>query len=113
MGMTDIHCHLLPGVDDGVVDKDEFSHVLQKYIEAGFTRIVCTPHLFNPHVETSVESIKPSFLWAKETAAAAGIELDLGAELYLGPEENVCIAFFGKFVLIECNTQVEPLYLLD
>ena len=42
--MRDIHCHILPGVDDGARDLDESLAMLEAAKQAGVTSIVCTPH---------------------------------------------------------------------
>lgn len=45
----DIHCHLLPGVDDGFREVDSSLAAISKMMEAGVKEIVFTPHL-NPDV---------------------------------------------------------------
>lgn len=42
--MIDLHCHLLPGVDDGPRDMDETLAVAEKLAEIGFTQVGATPH---------------------------------------------------------------------
>lgn len=42
--MRDIHCHILPGVDDGAADLEESLAMLNAAKRAGVTSIVCTPH---------------------------------------------------------------------
>ena len=49
--MRDIHCHILPGVDDGAHDLAESLAMLQAAKEAGVTSIVCTPHARDPHFD--------------------------------------------------------------
>ncbi len=46
--MRDIHCHILPGVDDGSRDLDESLQMLEAAKNAGVTNIVCTPHCRSP-----------------------------------------------------------------
>ena len=46
--MQDIHCHILPGVDDGARDLDESLDMLHAAQAAGITSIVCTPHVRDP-----------------------------------------------------------------
>lgn len=46
--MRDIHCHILPGVDDGARDLDESLDMLHAAQAAGITSIVCTPHVRDP-----------------------------------------------------------------
>jgi protein-tyrosine phosphatase len=43
--LVDVHCHLVPGVDDGARDLDDAIGQLQAYREAGILRVVTTPHL--------------------------------------------------------------------
>ena len=51
MGFTlrDIHCHILPGVDDGAPDLASSLKMLEAAKEAGVTSIVCTPHCRDPY----------------------------------------------------------------
>lgn len=43
--MTDIHCHILPGVDDGSEDFDESCNMLHIAASSGTECIVMTPHI--------------------------------------------------------------------
>ncbi len=49
--MRDIHCHILPGVDDGARDLDESLAMLEAARQAGITEIVCTPHCRDPYFD--------------------------------------------------------------
>lgn len=49
--MRDIHCHILPGVDDGAADLEESLAMLEAAKRAGVTRIVCTPHCRDPYFD--------------------------------------------------------------
>jgi protein-tyrosine phosphatase len=42
--MVDVHCHILPGVDDGAADIQESLAMVQSAINDGVTHIVATPH---------------------------------------------------------------------
>jgi len=42
--MVDIHCHLLPGLDDGPDSLDEALEMAEMAIEDGITHVVSTPH---------------------------------------------------------------------
>lgn len=44
-GMTDYHCHLLPGVDDGVQTFEESLEILQLYEQLGIREVWLTPHV--------------------------------------------------------------------
>lgn len=49
--MRDIHCHILPGVDDGARDLRESLEMLRAAQAAGVTSIVCTPHCRDPYFD--------------------------------------------------------------
>ncbi len=44
----DIHCHLLPGVDDGSKSNEETLACMQVMNDAGFKSVICTPHYQYP-----------------------------------------------------------------
>lgn len=43
-GLVDIHCHLLPGIDDGAADLDASLAMARMSVEQGVETIVVTPH---------------------------------------------------------------------
>ena len=45
MGFTDLHCHLLPGVDDGPSTMEESLDYAMTAVASGTERIVATPHV--------------------------------------------------------------------
>lgn len=47
--MLDLHCHILPGVDDGASSLGESVRMLHAAAKAGITEIVCTPHCRDPY----------------------------------------------------------------
>ncbi len=49
--MRDMHCHILPGVDDGARDLQESLQMLEAAKSAGITEIVCTPHCRSPYFD--------------------------------------------------------------
>src|SRR5713226_768810 len=42
--MVDIHCHILPALDDGANSLDEALEMAEMAIEDGITHVVATPH---------------------------------------------------------------------
>ena len=42
--MVDIHCHILPGLDDGAKSLDEALQMVEMAIQDGVTHVVATPH---------------------------------------------------------------------
>jgi protein-tyrosine phosphatase len=100
-------------VDDGVSSRQEAVDLLKEYQDHGFSHIVCTPHFNDPYVRTRVLRIREEYTWLEQTAAEYGITIHLGSEHYIGPNEGKFIPFLGKFLLVETDTDHEPLFLLD
>lgn len=46
--MRDVHCHILPGVDDGSRSMEESLQMVRAAMQAGVTSITCTPHCRDP-----------------------------------------------------------------
>lgn len=81
-GIFDIHCHIVPGVDDGAADIEETRKLLEMEYKQGVRNIILTPHFRFQMFETSLEKVQRQFRLAEE--AAADISKDL--HLYLGCE---------------------------
>ncbi len=46
--MIDIHCHILPGIDDGASDVEESLKIARFAEQDGVKTIIATPHVFRP-----------------------------------------------------------------
>ncbi|UTR16175.1 tyrosine protein phosphatase [Salipaludibacillus sp. LMS25] len=62
--MIDIHCHILPYLDDGAQSEKDLVSMAQVASEDGITTIVATPH----HKNGSYENVKETVLKAVESA---------------------------------------------
>ena len=83
-GACDVHCHLLPGVDDGFSTLEKSLHALKKLEEHGIRKMVLTPHFMKDYPDNDRASITSQFEAYKAAAAqVCGIELRLGAEYML------------------------------
>ena len=63
MELTDIHCHILPGVDDGADTMEEARKMLRLEYEDGVRTIIATPHyregMFEPAMRQVVKAPIP------------------------------------------------------
>lgn len=83
-GACDVHCHLLPGVDDGFPTVEKSLQALKKLEERGVERIILTPHFMKDYPENDRERISVKFeAFKTEAARVCGIELRLAAEYML------------------------------
>ena len=104
--MRDIHCHILPGVDDGACDLDMSVAMLEAARDAGVTSIVCTPHARDPFFD--YDTMYAAFDELYPYAEAMGMSLTMGFEVAhtklveLGVEEWASRLAFegtGEFLL--------------
>jgi protein-tyrosine phosphatase len=102
--MIDLHCHLLPGVDDGPETLQEALQLAQLACANGITHAVVTPHMHWGRYDNDRQSIATAVQGFKEDLAQAGIalQLDYAAEVRIGPEimmmvEQENLPFLGTF----------------
>lgn len=86
--MRDLHCHLLPGVDDGSKSMESTVEMLKQAKDAGVTDIMFTPHYildsrFMSNKKANLEIIEPIIKYAKENF---DINIFLGNEVYCSME---------------------------
>jgi protein-tyrosine phosphatase len=55
--MIDIHCHILPGVDDGAKDLNDSIAMAKVAVEEGINSIIATPHYNSGKYETNKSQI--------------------------------------------------------
>lgn len=86
--MIDIHCHLLPGIDDGPQSPAEALILVNYAIKNGIEKAVVTPHIHPGRYENDLHSIKKSFTEFKEllSSLGAGLEIGMAAEVRICPE---------------------------
>ena len=83
-GACDVHCHLLPGVDDGFSTSEKSLHALKKLEERGVQKMILTPHFMKDYPDNNRENITAKFeAFKAEAAKVSKIELRLGAEYML------------------------------
>ena len=61
-GMTDVHAHLLPGVDDGMASVEESLAAIEYLYEIGVRRIFLTPHIMEDIIENHPDFLQKRFV---------------------------------------------------
>ena len=56
-----MHCHLLPGVDDGFPSVEKSLEALKKLEEHGVKKMILTPHFMKDYPENNRENISVKF----------------------------------------------------
>ncbi len=81
--MIDIHCHIIPGIDDGARSFDESLEILKKAENSGVTDIILTPH----YVRGTRYDANNHDKWLKyQELVKLAKEAGLSVRLYLGNE---------------------------
>ena len=106
---TDIHSHLIPGIDDGAQDLDESLDLVCALQELGFSKIITTPHTMSDFYKNTPEIIVKGRKDVQNALDQLNIDLEFGAasEYYVDFDfqkkiENKEFLTFGlKYILIE------------
>ncbi len=101
--MIDVHCHLLPGIDDGPKSPEESLSLARYAVEHGITKSVVTPHIHVGRYQNARESITQACDEFRRALEENRIPLEIGfaAEVRIGIEiipmiESGSIPFLGK-----------------
>ena len=114
-GYTDIHTHILPGVDDGSDDMETTMEMLRQQKKQGVTKIIATTHYSLDKKRKTIEELEQlrKQVQKKIDEEELGIQLYLGHEIYythgvigaLERGEALTLAN-SRYVLVEFSTSV-------
>lgn len=117
---TDVHAHLIPGIDDGSQSMEESIAMIKALKALGYEKLVCTPHVMHGHFQNSTEVILDGVKALREALAAEGIEIQLEAaaeynfdqELMERLDKNDILSFGNedyRYLLFELSYFNEPM----
>lgn len=97
-GLYDIHCHILPGVDDGARNMEEALWMLNKEYKDGVRHVILTPHfryeMFEPHMNI----VTRGFMQLRREIVNIGqgdMQIYLGCELHSSMDMVECLKRAG------------------
>lgn len=113
---TDIHCHIIPGVDDGSPDLETSAMLLERMNEMGYRRIFASPHVTQDTFENTPETLaEPTEkLHAEISRRGIDIELHRHAEYRIDDfflrqhNEQKLTPMPGDYILVENSFSQEP-----
>jgi protein-tyrosine phosphatase len=128
-GIIDLHCHILPGIDDGCRNLDESLLVVRHWRELGIRGAICTPHVCTSWYPDNNPARITAWVAALQLALdEVGIDFQLwpGGEVRLaeqtidwfgehgvptsGPGRAVLIDWWGRDWPACCNATIEWLF---
>lgn len=105
---VDIHSHLLPGIDDGSSDLEQSVFLIKSLNELGFSKFICTPHIFQELYPNTAETISRALASTKEALKAADLNVDISAAAEHMVDEMFEIksgltVMSGNYILVEMS----------
>ena len=107
----DLHCHILPGIDDGAKTLEDTEVLARTLVAAGISKVVASSHIMADLYPNTREILLPLVASTQAHLDARGIPLQLvaGAEVRLDVESCrspiwVTIGDAGKYMLVELPT---------
>lgn len=117
---TDVHCHILPGVDDGSPDLDTSVGLVARMQRWGISRIIATPHITDTSFPNTPDTLDPALSALQARLSADGNDITL-----VRSSENRLDDFFieqfqlgnitpmpDNYILVECSF-IQPPWQLE
>lgn len=76
---TDIHSHILPGIDDGSPDIETSLRLIRGLTELGIRKTIATPHVISDMYRNTPESINGALEKLRPALKEAGIDIEISA----------------------------------
>jgi protein-tyrosine phosphatase len=113
---TDIHSHLIPGIDDGSPDMETSVMLVKKFVELGFHKIITTPHVMCDYYQNSSDKILSGLNDLREELQRQGINIEISAAAEYNLDEGLdelikkkdILTFGDNHVLFELPFMQEP-----
>ena len=115
---TDIHSHLLPGIDDGSPDIETSLKLIRGLYDLGYRKLVATPHVIGDFYKNTPEIINKQLSILKTACAEAGINIELTAAaeymlddyfLKILKQKDQILPVYKNFILTELPYTVMPM----
>ncbi|MDH5398326.1 MAG: capsular biosynthesis protein [Cyclobacteriaceae bacterium] len=119
---TDLHSHLLPGIDDGSPDIETSLSLIRSLIDMGYEKLITTPHIMQDYYPNTPEIINKKLEELKSALQQEGIKVSLeaAAEYFLDEflieklkQKEDLLLISNKYLLFEMSFMSESPYLKE
>lgn len=119
---TDIHSHLLPGIDDGAKDLETSLQLIRGMKELGYQKLITTPHIIWDMYRNTPAIINDKLELVQEAIKKEGIEIEIHAAAEYFLDEHVeellktrqpLLTISGNKVLVEFSLAFPSLNIKD
>jgi protein-tyrosine phosphatase len=109
--MVDIHCHIIPAIDDGADSMDATLTIIRSEVAAGTTAFIASPHVYTDEDLMHSSQIPERLEQVRQAVDEEGIAVELfaGAEVYpfnglldaLDRGDPITAGGHGKHILVD------------
>ncbi len=108
---TDIHSHLIPGIDDGAQDVETSITLIKALMALGYNKFITTPHIMEHRYPNSKKTIEAGLQVLREALLKEQLDVrvEVAAEYYLDThfiallEKGELMTFGDNYVLFELS----------
>ena len=120
--MIDLHCHILPGIDDGAADLSVSLRMAQAFVADGVQVVACTPHILpglyhntGPQIRQATESLQQALdQHGIALRLVTGADVHIVPDLVAGLQQGRLLSLAdSRYVLVEPPHHVAPVRLED
>jgi protein-tyrosine phosphatase len=113
---SDIHSHLIPGIDDGSPNMEYSIKLVKKFVELGYSKIVTTPHIMCDYYQNTPDKILKGLDELREELQKQNINVDISAAAEYNLDDGLqdlidkkeILTFGDNHVLFELPFMQEP-----
>ena len=118
---TDIHSHLIPGIDDGSPNIDTTIRLILEMKKLGYRKLITSPHVMSDAYDNSSEKILQGLNFVRNELKIRNIdiEIDAAAEYYIDYNfeqkigKEMFLTFGENYLLVELSFVDAPKNLFD
>jgi tyrosine-protein phosphatase YwqE len=118
---TDMHSHLIPGIDDGAQNLAQSIELIQDILDLGFRKIITTPHVMVDYYRNNRETITTGLTILKDELKRRRmeVEIEVAAEYYFDEgfenkiERRDILTLGDNYLLFEIPFSTYPINLFE
>ena len=119
VGLTDMHCHVLPGIDDGAKDNAMSLEMLKQYRSLGYKGTIATPHIMEDYYDNTTSKVQntlSAFEIYKNENGFSDFKISAASEYMLDQQferltaEEDLLPIFGDNILVEMSYFQKPIH---
>jgi len=116
--MIDLHCHIIPGIDDGAQSMEKSLSMARRAFSDGISKIVATPHTMNGIFMNNIREVMSAVTILQDALINNSIDI----QIYPGADVGICPGMLEmiesgeagtinnakKYILLELPSQTIP-----